>query len=698
MNPNTTLDNDADAGQVLPGGEAEDENGAEQAKAILERINEARSFDKNARKEYAFCRRYARGDSQFEVAVNLLGTYIDILVAFLYARDPDIDVTVAESVGPSRYAEVKLFAKTLELTLSHLWKKADMKRAAKRWLRSNLTIGIGWLKLGWQEKYQRDAAIQERARDVQENIALLISLNKQFRSGDYTCTTEELEQQIADVEAGLEANAEVLVYKGLFIDFVPGDDIQVSLDVQNVVDCKSASWMAQRFFMPVEKARAKYSHVKEDLWSSAARYRAVEPSDDVEKRRTPATNTNITDKSSERFTTGSSLDGRSSQSPSKNNAFVMGWEYWNAEDNLVYVVFDGLKALANKAPPEVATTRFFPFYPLATQEVDNERHPQSLVWRSYLLMDEYNSTRSGKKQLRARSKPKMAFDARKHTKGDIEKITNGTYGEWVPLKPLGDTPLDKSVIEVPYPKIDQELFNLQEVRGELETLWGIQEALTSGIQVAKTATEAEIQQAGTSARTGSGRDELEKQLTEIAQGSAEIAVQKMTRAEVTEICGTDAIWIEALSIQDIPMLVNVEIRAGSTGKPNTARDREAWSREAPLINAAIKEIGGLRMSSPLEIANCLEQVVAHTLEITGTRLDITQFMPQPGQPVPLVDPVTGQTVMAFPAPMLGAGGGAPGGAPGIPGAPAPGGAGPTPQDKVAPTALPETITEREAPQ
>ena len=69
-------------------------------KRWFKRFDAARKFDEQARKQYAIDRRYARGDSGFEVDANVIGTNIDILEAFLYAKNPDIDVVPAVAVEP----------------------------------------------------------------------------------------------------------------------------------------------------------------------------------------------------------------------------------------------------------------------------------------------------------------------------------------------------------------------------------------------------------------------------------------------------------------------------------------------------------------------------------------------------------------------------------------------------------------------
>jgi len=676
------LDADTPTGATTSGVAPASPEDMKRADKLLKQIEHTRNFDADARKQYAFCRRYARGDSTFEVNVNLIGTYIDILVAFLYARNPDVDVLVADCVGPSRKKDTRLFAKTLEIVISRLWKQAKMKRQAERWLRSSLTCAVGWLQVGWQETYQTDQVMLARKRDVQENLARIENLEAEIAAG-----MDDIEDQKADLAAqikGLEANIEKLVYRGLFIDFVPAEDVQVSMNVQNIIDCDVATWIAKRFYIPSDEAKAKFPLVPSEAWKSTGRYKAKKPTAQCDVGRTAAGDGRLDASSADAFTKG----GEAAQ----GNSFVMGWEMWRADENLIYTLIEGLPGYAKPPePPAVATTRFYNLFPLALHEVEGERHPQSLVTRSYRLMDEYQRTRSGYAELRRRIKPRMGFDARRLTKGEVEKMTNGTYAEFVPLKPVGDAPLEQSVFELPYPKIDYALFDVLPIKTELEQLWGIQEALTGSIQVAKTATEAEIQQSGTNARTGSMRDRIEDKLTEIAEATAQIAVQKMTRDDVVEIAGPEAVWPEGITHEDLDLLVGVTIRAGSTGKPNTTQQREAWAATLDVVMAGLERIAALRMSNPLDQAQCIENLMEETFARAGDQnIDLARFIPQPGEPMLLVDPITGAQVMAYPAPpemqpQPAPGAGGEGG-----GAPAPGGVDSGVQE-IAPVERPETI-------
>lgn len=662
----------------------------ERVKCLFEEFDAAREFDENARKDYAFCRLYARGDSHWEVSVNLIGTYIDIMVAFLYARNPDVAIVPAASVGNRRKAEAKVFAETMQTVLSRQWEDIDLKRAAERWVRSMLTVGIGWLKSGWQETYETDPAIEQRKRDVQENIARIAQLQEEINDG----SAEDIERRMEELKSqmrGLEAHVEKLVYRGLFVDFIPAEHIQVATGVQSLVDIDGAKWIAHINYITLEDAKAKWANsgITEDEWKSAELFHVNKPTERTDRRKTPEARDDISPDMASRYSGGT--DPRGVGKESKYNRYVQHIELWRGDENLVYDLIRGVKKCADAGPPNVGTTRFYPFFPCALHEVDNERHPQSLVMRTYKLIDEYSRTRTGKAELRRRIKPKMAFDARAHTPQQIGKITRGEYGEYIPLKPAVEgASLKDSVWEMQYPRIDPALFDLSEVRQELETMWGIQEALSGGIQVQKTATEAEIQQAGTQARTGAMRDRIEERLTALAKYHGEICIQKFELSDVIEIAGEESIWPEA-NVEDLDLFLTIDIAAGTTGKPNTTAQREAWAATMPIVVEMVDKMAMLLMSPPDEHARCIKEIMQETFIRAGDdRIDIERFIPQPGQPMMLVDPDTGQVVPAFPAQMPGM---QPGGGGGTleAGMPPTGEPGMPQGEAVAPTELPPEI-------
>jgi hypothetical protein len=342
---------------------------------------------------------------------------------------------------------------------------------------------------------------------------------------------------------------------------------------------------------------------------------------------------------------------------------VLVWEIWNKSAGMIVTVIEGIECYA-RAPykPDPVTTRFYSFFMYPIGIINGERHPRSLIARSCTLIDEYCAARSAWKKVRTRGIPKMGFDMTLYEATEIKKLEGATEQEFVGLKPRKPgAPIRDAVVEIRHAAVDAQLYDTGPIRAELETIWAVQEALSSSIHTAKTATEAEIQDKGTNARTGFTRDDLDDMFTELARYTVEIALQKLSQADVREIAGPWALWPEGVTPDMLPQLMNVEVKAGSAGKPNTSARQQAWATLLPVIAQAITQIGALRGSTPAEIADCQEELVIETINRTGERVDAERFLPDPpaageqpppppGPPQPLEEQAfTGQQVQAMTA-------------------------------------------------
>lgn len=627
----------------------------EEVERWRKKIEDAREFDKNARTQYAIDRTYVGGEAGrglFDVSVNIAGTYVDILVAFLYARDPSADVLPAESCGPSRLELARLLGKTMEIVIAKAWKKAKLKAAARPMVRSGLSVGIGWLKANWHERRGQDPTTGTKIADLQDNLARLQAAQSELASGD----AEDPGALRASIEAqieGLQANAEVVLSRGLVVDYVAAEDVQVAPECARLESYLDSPWIAHRTFMPLDDAKAAYPDVAE-LIKNAAIYQQVKPRDPTDKIDSGEFS-KATAEDADNFRSGESLNSKGTCGPKH----VCVWEIQSRDTNCVYTMIDGVKRWARpSAAPRPATSRFYSLFQWAPIQVDGKRHGESLPKRSVELLDEYNRVRSNKREHRRRAIPKLGFNKRAVDKDQVAKLEAGAIGEMVGLDVMGDDP--KNVVwPIQYNNIDPALYDTAEVRSELEMIWGIQEALSSTIRTAKTLGEAEIQQSGTEARQNYKRDSMEEMFSDLAQYTAEIALQEYSDEDVRTLAGPEAFWPateeDKLTVDDLETLVSVEIRAGSSGKPNTRLRQEQWGVLVPVLKEAIQYLAQLRMSSPLDVANCIEQMVVEALERAGDRLDPDRFLPQPGNPVPLIDPASGTTVLAYPAPQQQAG-------------------------------------------
>jgi len=692
-----------------------------QVTKLLECIKKARDFDEEIRKGYARDRRYARGDTGFEVEVNLIGSFIDTLIGFIYAKDPDIDarpspqveapkedppkppqlpvMDAVQGVGGAmaaggdpmqaaqpalmqygmelaayqqefkawqerqqakkqRRIERDLFAQTLEVVISKLWKKAKLKRQCRRQVRSAMTTSIGWLKVTWQERTARDPQTQQQIRDIQEMLERIVRLKEEIDEGQGEYSPEK-EAELRQRMQALQESAEVVVARGLSIDFVDPENIQVAPGVE-IMEYLTAPWMAERVFMRIEDAAVSFPDIPLEKLRKATRFARVKPQG-VKRGVNDAPEGEVSAAEADKFTSAGGEGSGSGRVTGTDEDWIAVWEFWDLDAGIVKTTAEGLTCWLRKpAPPNVETQRFYPYFGLAFIEVDGDRSPQSLVQRSWTLQNEYSRTRSNFAEHRRRSMPGVLFDATEISEAEAKKLAAGRIQELTGLKTTSGKDLTACFAPKPVSGIDPVLYDVSPVRRDMEDIWGVQQALQGSIQTAKTATEAEIQQGGFQSRTGAMRDALEDMLSDLAEYTAEVLTQKLDVQDVLKLAGPDAVWPQMESPGELLELMQVSIKAGSSGKPNTRADREAWAAVVPLLQSLVPVIGQMRQAEPSEVADALEQLVMETMKRAGDGLDVARFIPQTEGTNMMADPMAAiQSMMGGdPAGVAGADSGA----------------------------------------
>lgn len=623
---------------------------AQDVSARLAAIDEVRDFDREAYAQIARDRSYARGDSTFAIKVNVIGSYIDTWDAVLYARNPDIDVTPVEGLDETVPPDQMAWSKTLELVIRRLLMRGGLKRNAKPWVRTALSTKFGCLKVTWQERAGKDPVTSKDIDDMQQNLARIAALEAEAAQGVCDPTSEAYINEMEQLHQGLEDEVEVLVAKGLCIDPVDPTDMTVSLSAPSILRFADGPWVSHRMFMHWHDASAQFPDIPKEKLKACATFAPRKP-------------TKVNDPGLHSFTADQADLYSGGPTPGTKLGkcdYVCIEEVWDKDKNLVVTLMRGLDRYPKQPfTPSPTSLAFYPFHFLSFCPVDGERWPQSPNERSQSLQDEFNRVRSSFSEVRRRTKLKQAFNAHGLSRTEAKKVTDGVDIELLALKPLDPkADINTLIANLPIPNIPEFLYAVEPILASFELVWGMQEAMTATLNTAKTATEAEIQQSGTLARTGSKRDTLEDGLTEIAQQTGEYAMQKLSLAEVQDMCGVSAMWLEGADIEDIYQLVNIEIRAGSSGKPNTQQQRESWNETAGLIGGAVQQVAQLRGSNPLDTANCIIELVKETLARSGERVDVTRFfppVPQPDDPWVIAQQMAAQGIVAPP----GGGGGAP---------------------------------------
>lgn len=623
-----------------PNGEADAKEKAI-VKKWWKRYTDARKFDENFRKQIAIDRRYAAGtsDTSWAVSTNIIGAYIDILVALLYARNPDVSVRKAPQTDDEGTFKYEAFARTAEIIISQLWKRARLRQTARKMVRSTLSVAEGWVKANLISEETPMPETRSVLNDKRETLAALEGEKKQLEDPDTNADPDalaarkdeikKLESEIADLEGKLE----VAIKRGLAVDFVKAESIQVSTDVLCIDDYLNADWMADEMFIPKEDALERFPELTTEDMKSAKEYYMSAP-----KEMTTRDVDNILPQGQ---LTAQDAEGFSAnQSEANTQPFIRIVELWDRVDKQIRTMIEGVDCWAKEPfAPTYPTSRFYPYFNLAFFEVDGQRHPQSLSWRLYKLQDEYSSVRSNFRLTRERSLPGILFNNTGIDEIEARKIQDGKAGEFIGLRPSEpDSKIDDLFAPKPIAAYDPRLFDTTPIIQDMERVSGIQEALQASVSssMPKTATEAQIQQGGINARTTCDRDQLEWMLSDLAEYTLQQALQCLTPRDAQRYAGPKAWWpgpsddgqTPGMDIEDLFTMCEVTIMAGSTGKPRAQMDQQAWGVIMPLLQQLIDKIVMLREAGQMQLAKAYEALIKETMVRLGDETDIDRFIPQ----------------------------------------------------------------------
>jgi len=611
-------------------------------KKIADEYKQSRDFDKSIRSQYAIDRRYAAGtaDPTWAVNTNLIGSFIDILVSFLYSRNPDVSVKKAPQVDNRGSKDMDAFAKTMELVISRLWKKGRLKDAIRRQVRSSLSTGPGWIKAVLICDAPDNPQVTSEMNDLRDNIEKLEAVRTALENVAESSTEQvdaELAEQAELIES-LEKKIEATIRKYLAVDFVASQDMQVSLDVATISDHLSADWNANSTYMLKSQLKAKFPRLTDEDVKTATSYYQRQVKD-----LQPLTDSIgvmsgmdgiLSPDEAEQYTSGANGSGQFSGTGDNGPEFAKVIELWDKRTNHIKTMVEGVKRWAKEPfQPAYASSRFYPYFLVAFYEVDGARHPQSLSWRIHKLQDEYARSRSNFRLVRERGIPATLFNQAGMSPQDIDKITKSVHQEFVGITPAdASTPIQNLFAAKPVEKIDPRMFDNAPILSDMEKISGVQEALQSSATNDKTATQANIEQSGFASRTTADRDLLEDMLNDLANYTGELALGALTILDAQRIAGSGAYWPHGMSVDDLLTMVEVEIEAGSTGKPGEEHDEQAWGVILPVLKEAIIEINMAVKTGDFALAKILAELVRETMAIMGITTDPERFLP----PIPEV--------------------------------------------------------------
>ncbi len=544
---------------------------------------------------------------------NLIQSTITALLPSIYARNPEI------AVQPQHAShDLKLLCKTIETVTNRYLEDAHLKTRAKSTVRAALTCSYGVLKVMYQQGRRPAPLIQSKMQDAQDNLQhvnrLLMELEDEAARAEQEAIKAELEQTLA----ALAEKAEIEQAEGIVIDRVMTEHLLIDPSVAEFWDYEQADWIIQ--IVPMKKEMAEglfgYKLDKAHLYNE-------------DKKQ-----------SGKIFSGGDTGTG--------DDAQVCLFEIWDKTTQRVYTMAEGCEFWLQEpySPPKVGE-RWYPFFLLPFQTVDGQFVGPSLVDLTERLQDEHNTARDRYNEHRDLIKPGYIASADINER-TLKRFSDSELGE-ITLIDADGRPINQAIMPKQHPPIDPAAYDTGPVRVDWEMVSGMQDAARSTIVKPKTATEANIMQQSLSGRISEFRDQVEDFLQQIAQYTAEILIQELDERQVEKIMGPhrqgvlpDRVnpitgapvigvtelaydWPQ-LSKDEVFHLVQLKIRAGTTGMPDKLEQQENWIKMLQALQPLIVQIIQIRTQGG--DATPLVNIMKETINRFDDRLDAEDFIPQ----------------------------------------------------------------------
>lgn len=483
--------------------------------------------------------------------------------------DPITAMSILQDVqdAKARMEMLGKLGKTLEICFHYYLNEQipTFKSQMKRCVRSAVQTAVGYVKLGFQRETDLSPDNKAKIADSQQRLAhiqrLMDDLGPDGDKTEYDAEAEELRLTVMQ----LQSQPTVIIREGLVFDFPRPTSVIPDRKCIALDGWVGADWVTEEIFMTPDEIKEFY---KLDIGTAGNSNRAAGSgytaysTGGVEYRQNPR----------------SDISG-------KRADLVCVWMMYHKPSGLKFELADGYKDfLKEPSGPEVAVERFFPIYALSFNELEHptKLFPPSDVCNMTPQQLELNRQKEALREHRRASKPGYVTPKGALSEGDKNALTTQEQSAVVELDGLmpGQSVTDY-IQALPKIGIDPNLYESEGIMQDVYKVVGFQEAQLGGTANA-TATEIATAEQARSGSLEADIDTLNDFLTILARDAGQVMLTELDPATVTDIAGPGAVWPQ-LNRQQIAEEIQLEIVAGSNGRPNKVQRQQAMQTLVPFL-------------------------------------------------------------------------------------------------------------------
>lgn len=465
--------------------------------------------------------------------------------------DPNVLAIIEEvAQAQAHMLMLKRVGKTLEYLFNYFTSEQEpnFKQSMKQLVRNVCTNSVGYIEIDYERIMQPPAPeLTAKLEDAKAQMAEIQRLMEEADEGEIgpeSPDADKLRTMIAD----MQAQTEVILREGPVFDFPDSDEVIPDPATRYVKGFVGAQWVAREFLMYPDEVKRSFGC---DMESG---------------NYTP-------------YASGKSAGASLSSAPSK----CCLWRVYDKVAGQIFVVADGYKGYVKPpAAPEAPIEGFWKIFALTFNDISNKKRifPPSDAEMMKSPQADINRDREALREHRYASRPRTV--AAGFSEDDLKLAQDAPAHSTTMIKSLGvgEKVTDK-VMAWPVSPLDPALYDDSPHMQDVLRSTGTQEA-NMGPTSDGTATEASIAENSRSAGMSSEVDDLDEFLTIIARKTGQLMLQMMRPDTVKRICGPGAVWPE-MTRTEIMEELGLEIRAGSSGRPNRAAELANMERAFPFL-------------------------------------------------------------------------------------------------------------------
>jgi hypothetical protein len=474
---------------------------------------------------------FSDSTTEDRIAVNIAFSTLNIIYPSVSINHPKITIT-------ANSAEDEDKATITEAVVNYWWRHYDFKSPFRRAVKDSLTMGHGWLKVGYRF-VEVDQELDDDERDEMYGQQL-------DEADSFAEANPEMAHELPtdeEIREALPSTKQVVTEDRPFVERVSPYDMYVDPEATCLEDLR---WIAQKIVRDLDEVKndKRYKEAVRRRVEADSAYYYNDP--DRDRKR---------DSDADRVTV---------------------WEFYDLAKETLCVWADGSDDYLVD-PRKIPYAFGHPYVFVPNYEVPDEFYPMGDLEQIEDLQGELNKTRSEMMNRRRKDQRKWLFresgfspEGRAALESDIDNVLVPVVDE---TNPLGDL-----VVPMPQNPMDASLYNYSDqIEQDLDRVSGVNEYARGSIpEIRRTATEAAMIQDAANSRAADKLARVEECISMTARRVTQVAQQFLTGEQVARITNGDkSMWVQ-FSHDDIEGEFDFTVEGGSTQPMNeTARRQQA---------------------------------------------------------------------------------------------------------------------------